>query len=214
MKIILLGPPGSGKGTYASRLSGLLNIPQIATGDIFREEIKKQTELGKKIEEIVKSGELVPDDIVIDVIKKRLDQDDAKNGFILDGFPRTLEQAEELSKITKIDIVINLIVPEDIIIQRLSTRRICKKCGAVFNTITLKPEVEGTCDECKGELYQRKDDIPEVIKERINIYERQTEPLIKYYEDVLKDVSCDQADIPPEIIVNKIMKILNTLKRE
>jgi len=214
MKIILLGPPGSGKGTYASRLSGLLNIPQIATGDIFREEIKKQTELGKKIEEIVKSGELVPDDIVIDVIKKRLDQDDAKNGFILDGFPRTLEQAEELSKITKIDIVINLIVPEDIIIQRLSTRRICRKCGAVFNTITLKSKVEGICDECKGELYQRKDDTLEVIKERINIYERQTEPLIKYYEDVLKDVSCDQADIPPEIIVNKIMKILNTLKRE
>lgn len=211
MKIILLGPPGSGKGTYASRLSPILKIPHISTGDIFRKEIKEQTELGKIVKEIVKSGELVPNDIVVEIVKKRLNQDDTKNGFILDGFPRTLKQAEELGRIAKIDVVINLVVPEDIIIKRLSSRRVCKKCGTIFNILTLKPKQEGICDNCGGELYQRKDDMPEVIKDRIKVYEKQTEPLINFYKDILRNVTCDRIDIPPEVMVNKILKALKDI---
>jgi adenylate kinase len=215
MKIIILGPPGSGKGTYSSRLAPKLNIPHISTGDIFRDEIKEQTELGKRIENIIKSGELVSDDIVIEVINKRLNQEDTKNGFILDGFPRTLKQAEGLDKIRKIDVAINLVVSENIIIQRLSNRRICKKCGGIFNILTLKPKQEGICDDCGGELYQRKDDTIEVIKERIELYEKQTQPLIDYYRNkgILTNIECDEAAIEPQIIIDKIMETLNSLKK-
>ena len=212
----MLGPPGSGKGTYASRLTKILGVPHISTGDMVREEIKAQTELGKKIKEYSDRGELVPDEIIISLLAERLEKPDAQEGFILDGFPRTLRQAEALEEISKIDLVINLNVPDEIIIQRLSNRLICKQCGAIYNRLTLKPKVDGICDICGGELYQREDDKPEVIQERLKVYRKSTEPLIEYYrkKGLLKDVCCDDLMTPPEVMVEKIMEIINSLREQ
>ena len=211
MKIVILGPPGSGKGTYASRLKDLLGIPHISTGDMVREEIRAQTELGKIMKAYSEKGELVPDEIIIDMLAKRLSKPDAQRGFILDGFPRTLKQAEYLEKISGVDLVINLNVPDEIIIQRLSNRLICKRCGAIYNRLTLKPKVDGICDKCGGELYQREDDRPEVIQERLNVYRRDTEPLIEYYrrKGILRDVYCESLTTTPEEMVGKIMDIIH-----
>ncbi len=216
MRIVILGPPGSGKGTYASRLTKILGVPHISTGDMVREEIKAQTELGKKIKEYSDRGELVPDEIIISLLAERLEKPDAQEGFILDGFPRTLRQAEALEEISKIDLVINLNVPDEIIIQRLSNRLICKQCGAIYNRLTLKPKVDGICDICGGELYQREDDKPEVIQERLKVYRKSTEPLIEYYrkKGLLKDVYCDDLMTPPEVMVEKIMEIINSLREQ
>jgi adenylate kinase len=210
MKLIIFGPPGSGKGTYSSRIAPKFKIPHIATGDIFREIAKSETSLGKKVADYLNKGELVPDNIVIEILKERISKEDCKNGFILDGYPRTIQQAEALEKITKIDKIINLVVPEDVIIQRLSTRRVCKKCGSIFNILTLPPKKEGICDNCGGELYQREDDKPEVIRERLKVYQRQTEPLLNFYKGrvPIVNIECNSADIPPEIIVEKILKEL------
>ena len=210
MKIVILGPPGSGKGTYASRLKDLLGIPHISTGDMVREEIRAQTELGKIMKAYSERGELVPDEIIIDMLAKRLSKPDAQRGFILDGFPRTLKQAEYLEKISGVDLVINLNVPDEIIIQRLSNRLICKRCGAIYNRLTLKPKVDGICDKCGGELYQREDDRPEVIQERLNVYRRDTEPLIEYYrrKGILRDVYCESLTTTPEEMIGKIMEII------
>jgi len=214
LKLVLLGPPGSGKGTYAQRIGPKLGIPHISTGDMFRENIKNKTELGKKAKEYIDKGELVPDEITIEMLKQRLEQDDAKNGFILDGFPRTTTQAEALDKITKIDAVINLVVPDEVVIARLSSRRQCKKCGKIYNVLFLKPKKEGVCDVCGGELYQREDDKPEVIKERLKVYTKNTAPLIEYYKKkgVIIDIECKSVDVPPEIMVEKIMKALENVK--
>jgi len=211
MKIVILGPPGSGKGTYASRLKDLLGIPHISTGDMVREEIRAQTELGKIMKAYSERGELVPDEIIIDMLAKRLSKSDAQRGFILDGFPRTLKQAEYLEKISGVDLVINLNVPDEIIIQRLSNRLICKRCGAIYNRLTLKPKVDGICDKCGGELYQREDDRPEVIQERLNVYRRDTKPLIEYYrrKGILRDVYCESLTTTPEEMVGKIMDIIH-----
>ncbi len=211
MKIVILGPPGSGKGTYASRLKDLLGIPHISTGDMVREEIRAQTELGKIMKAYSERGELVPDEIIIDMLAKRLSKPDAQRGFILDGFPRTLKQAEYLEKISGVDLVINLNVPDEIIIQRLSNRLICKRCGAIYNRLTLKPKVDGICDKCGGELYQREDDRPEVIQERLNVYRRDTKPLIEYYrgKGILRDVYCESLTTTPEEMVGKIMDIIH-----
>jgi len=213
--MILLGPPGAGKGTYASRLTAILGIPHISTGDIVRDEIKAQTELGNAIREYSDKGELVPDEIIIKLLTKRLTKPDCERGFILDGFPRTIKQAEALDKISKIDLVINLNVPDDIIIKRLSKRLTCKKCGTIYNKLTLKPKKDNICDECGGELYQREDDKPEVIQERLNVYRKKTEPLIEYYKkkNLLKDVSCDDLMTPPEVIVEKIKSIIDNVKK-
>jgi len=208
MRFIIFGPPGAGKGTYASMLASKLKIAQIATGDIIREEMKRNTDLGKKITRFVKKGELVPDEIVIEIIKEETDKPSSKNGFILDGYPRTIEQAKALDKTEEIDAVIRLVVPEWVIIERLSSRRICKRCGAVYNVRYLKPKKEGVCDVCGGELYQREDDKPEVIKERLKVYKAQTQPLISYYEDKVPfvNIRCESVDIPPKTIVKDILQ--------
>ncbi|MBC7330638.1 adenylate kinase [bacterium] len=210
--VILLGAPGAGKGTHAKRLSSLLGIPHISTGDIFREEMEKNSELGQEVRRYVESGELVPDDVVNLIVKNRLSQDDCKKGFILDGYPRTLQQAETLEQILKelslpLKKVINLVVSEEEIIRRLSGRRICRNCGAIFHIINMPPKKEGICDYCGGELYQRDDDKPEAIRHRLAVYHRQTEPLIRFYEEkgLLVNVNCE---VPLEQSVDEIVKIL------
>ena len=210
MRFIIFGPPGAGKGTYASMLASKLEIAKISTGDIIREEIKRNTDLGKRIVDFVTRGKLVPDEIVITVLKEEIDKPSSKNGFILDGYPRTIEQAKALDNTEKIDAVIRLVVPEWVIIERLSNRRTCKNCGAIYNVKYLKPKKLGICDTCGGELYQREDDKPEVIKERLRVYEAQTQPLINYYRNEVQfvNIECKSVDIPPETIVKKILQEL------
>jgi adenylate kinase len=214
MKIVLLGPQGSGKGTYASRLGPILKIPHISTGDLCREEAAKGTELGKKIKEIMDRGGLQPDEIIIEMLKNRLKKDDCKKGFVLDGFPRTLKQTKELEKITSLDYVVNLVVPHWILIKRLSLRVSCKKCGEIYNLGYLKPKKEGICDKCGGELIQRDDDKEEAIKMRLKEYEEKTKPLIDYYKNkgILVNVSNNKIDTPPEVIVDKILEVLGVKK--
>lgn len=212
MNLIIFGPPGSGKGTYASRLQLKLGISAIATGDIFREMAKAETVLGKKVKKHMSNGELVPDSIVIEIVKEKISEENCKKGFILDGYPRTVEQAKALDNFTKIDAIVRLIVPEWIVVERLSSRRVCKNCGEVYNIRFLKPKKEGICDKCGGELYQRIDDTPKVIKERLKVYERQTQPLLEYYRGKVPFVEfrCDSIDIPPEVAVEEILKGLKS----
>lgn len=188
MIIIMLGAPATGKGSVAELLSMEYNIPAISSGDIFRKNISEKTELGLKADEYIKKGELVPDDITVSMIESRLAEDDTKNGMILDGFPRTVKQAEDLDKMlknsnSKIDIVINLESPEDEIIKRIANRRICSKCKAIYNTVLNPSKVDGICDKCGSKLYQREDDTEERAKNRLKIYEKQTAPLTEYYKD-------------------------------
>ena len=187
MRIILLGPPGSGKGTQAKLLSKKYSIPHIAMGDILREEVAKKTPLGKKVNVYMSKGELVPDEIVIEVLKKRLQEADCVDGFILDGFPRTLNQAKALDNMLnelnlKIDAVIYIEVPDEEIMKRLSLRRTCKVCGRIYNLHYNPPKQDGKCDVCGGELIIRDDDKPEVIKNRLKVYNDQTKPLVDYYK--------------------------------
>ena len=215
MKAIIFGAPGAGKGTYSSRLQTKLGVDVIAMGDIFRESVKQNTELGKKVKSYVEKGALVPDSVVIEVLKERLSRVPKGKGFILDGFPRTIEQANTLEGITSIDVILQLDVPDEIIIQRLSSRRICRKCGEVYNIRFLKPKKEGVCDKCGGELYQRADDNPEVIKNRLQVYKDQTEPLIAYYtkKKVPFVVSGTKSlDAPPDPMVAKMLEDLENLK--
>ena len=187
LRTILLGPPGAGKGTQAVKIVEKYGIPHISTGDIFRENIKNGTELGKKAQEYMNRGELVPDDLVIEIATDRLAKDDCKNGFLLDGFPRTVYQAEKLDEFLaanggKIDKVLDIAVGKDELITRLTGRRVCKACGASFHVVNIPPKKEGVCDYCGGELIQRADDNLETVTNRIDVYEAQTKPLIDYYE--------------------------------
>lgn len=187
MRAVLLGPPGAGKGTQAVKLVDKYGVPQISTGDIFRKNIKEGTELGKKAQEYMNAGELVPDELVVDLVKDRLMQEDCKNGYLLDGFPRTIYQAEQLDSFLeeqgqKLDAVINFEVGHDELITRLTGRRVCKKCGASYHIVNIPPKVEGVCDKCGGELEQRKDDTVETAENRISVYSESTAPLIGYYE--------------------------------
>lgn len=182
MKLIFLGAPGAGKGTQAEVVSEKLAIPAISTGNIIRAALKAQTEMGIKAKDYIEKGQLVPDEVVIGIIKERLAQDDCKNGFILDGFPRTVPQAQALDEMgVEIDKVININVPDEKIVKRMSGRRVCKDCGASYHLEYKKPEKDGICTACGAELIQRSDDKPETVKERLAVYHEQTEPLIEYY---------------------------------
>ncbi len=182
MNIILLGAPGAGKGTQAAVICEKLNIPTISTGNIIREALKNGTEMGLKAKSYMDAGKLVPDEVVIGIVKERLAKDDCANGFILDGFPRTIPQAEALDAMgVVIDKVIDIEVADEVIVNRLSGRRVCEKCGRPYHLESLKPKVEGICDDCSGTLVQRKDDSIETVKARLDIYHNETEPLKDYY---------------------------------
>ena len=187
MKIIMLGAPGAGKGTHAKKITEKFGIPAISTGDIFRENIKNGTELGKKAKEYMDAGNLVPDELVCDLVVDRLKQDDCKNGYILDGFPRTIPQAEALTAALAkdddaIDYALEIFLEDQAIIDRMSGRRVCKSCGATYHVVNITPKTEGVCDECDGELIVRDDDAPETVKKRLDVYHEQTAPLIDYYK--------------------------------
>lgn len=183
MKIILLGAPGAGKGTQAEVICNRYNIPAISTGNIIREALKTGTEMGLKAKSYMESGSLVPDEIVIGIIKERIVKDDCKDGFILDGFPRTIPQAEALDNMgIIIDKVIDIEVPDEKIVKRMSGRRVCEKCGASYHLEYKQPKAEGICDACSGTLIQRKDDHPDTVKARLDVYHSETEPLKGYYE--------------------------------
>lgn len=182
MKLILLGAPGAGKGTQAEKICEKLSIPAISTGNIIREALKNGTEMGLKAKSFIDAGQLVPDEVVIGIIKDRLAQNDCANGFILDGFPRTIPQAEALDEMgVEIDKVIDIEVPDEKITDRMSGRRVCKECGASYHLLYKKPEKEGVCNLCGGELVQRKDDHPDTVLDRLKVYHEQTEPLKDFY---------------------------------
>ena len=195
MKIIMLGAPGAGKGTQAKMIADKFNIPHISTGDIFRANIKNGTELGKKAKEYMDKGQLVPDELTVEILLDRVANDDCKNGYVLDGFPRTIPQADvldkELTKLgDKVDFAINVDVPDENIVRRMSGRRACLKCGATYHIEHIPPKKEGICDKCGSELVQRDDDKPETVQNRLSVYHEQTQPLIDYYDkkNILKSV--------------------------
>ncbi len=186
VKIVFMGPPGAGKGTQAEKIVENYQIPHISTGDMFRKAIKDQTELGMEAKRYMDQGALVPDHVTIGIVRDRLSESDCKSGFLLDGFPRTVDQAKALDEIltsldSKIDYVINIDVDLDILKERLTGRRICRSCGATYHMLFNPPKVDGTCDKCGGELYQRKDDNEETVGNRLDVYVSQTKPLLDYY---------------------------------
>jgi len=216
LNFIIFGPPGAGKGTYASKLAERYNIPAIATGDIFRAEVKSGSDLGKKIAVYLQSGGLVPDETVNEVLKVWLGKPESRRGFILDGYPRTVEQAKALDRMAKIDAIVDLDVPEWVVVERLSNRRICRSCGAIYNIkYSPKPKVDLQCDKCGGKLYQREDDKPEVIRERLRVYEKQTQPLIEYYKrkkSKIVTIENIQVDAPIELVLRRILDALKQAK--
>ena len=207
MNIVLLGPPGAGKGTVAALLKKELGVPHISTGDIFRENIKNGTELGRKVESIMASGALVPDDVTVELVRDRLSKADAADGYILDGFPRTIAQAEALSSFADIDAAVCFVLSEEEIVKRLSGRRICKSTGRIYHIVSNPPKVEGIDDETGEPLIQRDDDKPKAIRHRLEVYEASTAPLISYYEGkgLLRNID---ASASPEDVLASILKAL------
>jgi adenylate kinase len=209
MKLIFLGPPGAGKGTLAVRAVDLLGVLQISTGSIFRAAIAAQSPLGLKVKSIIDAGKLVDDETTIALVKERLAMDDVQKGYILDGFPRTIPQAEALATFSSIDRVVNFDIPDSNVIERLSGRRVCKKCGFNFHVLFNKPAKEDVCDHCGGEIYIRDDDKPEAIQKRLEVYREQTAPLIDYYrkKGLLLDIDASPMIDEMEIIFKKAMGI-------
>lgn len=209
MNIILMGLPGAGKGTQASEIVKKFTIPHISTGDMFRKAIKDETDLGKEAKSYMDRGELVPDEVTVGVVKERISEDDAKKGFLLDGFPRTIDQAESLSQIMseldrEIDAVINIEVPEEELMNRLTGRRICEKCGTTYHLVFNPPKVDGICDIDGGKLYQREDDNPETVSNRLSVNVKQSKPILEYYNNkgVLKNIdgSKDIDEVTKDVI--------------
>ena len=212
MKIIMLGAPGAGKGTQAKQIADKYGIPHISTGDIFRANLKQGTELGKKAKEYMDQGLLVPDELTWDLVTDRIGQEDCKNGFVLDGFPRTIPQAEALDKALanineKMDYAVDVDVPDENIVNRMSGRRACINCGATYHIVSIPTKVEGICDRCGEKVVLRDDDQPETVKKRLNVYHEQTQPLIDYYkkQDILRTVDGTQ---PMEQVFGAIVEIL------
>ena len=212
MKIIMLGAPGAGKGTQAQKIAGKYQIPHISTGDIFRANLKEGTELGKKAKAYMDQGLLVPDELTVDLVIDRINQEDCANGYVLDGFPRNIPQAESLAKALNasgdyIDHAINIAVPDEAIIARMSGRRACVNCGATYHVIHIPTKVEGICDRCGSKLILRDDDKPETVKKRLVVYHEQTKPLIDYYtkEHILVEVDGTQ---DMEAVFQKIVDVL------
>ncbi|RPF49310.1 adenylate kinase [Thermodesulfitimonas autotrophica] len=214
MNLLIMGPPGAGKGTQAAEIVKELKIPHISTGDMLREAVKQGTEMGKKAKEYMDKGQLVPDEVIIGVVKERLGQPDCKVGFLLDGFPRTLPQAEALDQTLKemgikLDAVINIRVPREKIVDRITGRRVCRSCGDTYHVVNKPPKESGKCDKCGGELYQRSDDTAETVNKRLDVYEAQTQPLLDYYgkQGIVLDINGDQP-------INKVLEdILSALKK-
>ena len=215
MNIILMGLPGAGKGTQASEIVKKFPIPHISTGDMFRKAIKDETDLGKEAKSYMDRGELVPDEVTVGIVKERISEDDAKKGFLLDGFPRTIDQAESLSQIMseldrEIDAVINIEVPEEELMNRLTGRRICEKCGTTYHLVFNPPKVDGICDIDGGKLYQREDDNPETVSNRLSVNVKQSKPILEYYDEkgVLKNID-GAKDI--DEVTNDVIDILDHL---
>jgi adenylate kinase len=215
MNALIFGAPGSGKGTYSARLQDKLGVEVIAMGDIFRSIIKENTPLSHTVKSYVQAGLLVPDEIALEVVKDSMLKVHKINGFILDGYPRTLAQANALEKITHIDVVLQLCVPDWVIIERLSARRVCKNCASVYNMRFLKPKSDNVCDKCGGPLCQRTDDNEEVIKIRLELYERETCPLVRYYEGKkvpFISYTSEKLAVPPDEVVDFFLSELKKLK--
>lgn len=212
MKIIMLGAPGAGKGTQARKITDKLSIPQLSTGDMLREARAKGTEMGLKAAKLMEKGELVSDDVVVGIVAQRLEADDVAGGFILDGFPRTVPQAEALGKMgVKIDLVLNIIVEEQEIVDRLTGRLTCPACSAMFHKLFLKPETDGVCDSCGAQLVQRADDNEATVRNRLAVYDKQTAPLVQFYsaQGIVKDVNCTGQN--PDSVWGKVQDILDNL---
>ena len=210
MNIILLGAPGAGKGTQASKISAAYTLPHISTGDIFRENIKNQTPIGVLAKSFIDKGQLVPDEVTCKIVEERISREDCNNGYMLDGFPRTIAQAEELDKIAKIDLVINIDVDHSLLMDRLCGRRVCKDCGESYHISRLGDKTD--CAKCGGELYQRKDDNPETVQSRLDVYNAQTSPLIEYYtkKGILFNVV---GNTTPEDVFDKVSKKLDAMNK-
>ena len=215
MNIILMGPPGAGKGTQAKRIAQIFKIPHISTGDMLREAVAAGNDLGLKVKEIMDKGLLVPDDLMIDLVRERLSREDTRNGFILDGFPRTVEQAAALDEMLedlgrKIDVALLVNADEEEVVKRISSRRVCPECGKVYNLLTIRPKVEGRCDNDGAELIQRDDDMPETVRARYRVYLEKTKPVIQYYSSNKSQFLEVDGTGEIDVVTDKIVEHLET----